>query len=323
MLSRVASELYWLSRHLERAENIARILEVNQSLSMMAGPHDDHERIIEPLVMTDTLKQFQLNHPQQEQINHESVCRFLVWNREHPSSIAHCLEACRENAKAVRGSITSEMWACINDTWLQLAAFRNRQAIDTAFFDWVKERAQLFAGVSTTTLRRGQSYLFSQLGLYIERADNTARILAVKPLDEKINKPSPEIDTPANGALSSQLGGYYRLGALLRSVSAMETYNDIYRGLFTPAQVAELLIFEDSLPRSLRYCLNEVVDILHELPDNRAKEARKLAGLLHAKLTHGEMQDVRSVGLQGYLDHFIEDNIKLANAVHRAYLGVH
>lgn len=328
MLSRVASELYWLARHLERAENIARILEVNQSLSMLTtetAKDRETEAMLEPIVITDTLSAFQLSRQANVRINAEEVSRFLVWDTGHPSSIARCLELARDNAKSVRGSITSEMWECINDTWLQLQHFRKKKTVDTAFFDWVKERAHLFTGVTSKTLQRGQPYSFLRLGTYIERADNTARILSVKQLGEKEGMPEHQPHLLGdNASLSSgRLGSYYRLGALLRSVSAMEAYNDIYRDVFIPAQVVELLVYAPSLPRSLRFCLDEIVRILGLLPSNRGKEARKLAGLLHARLVHGDLQDISLIGLSAFLDQFIHDNYEFATAVHSAYLGLH
>lgn len=335
MLSRSASELYWLSRYLERAENIARILDVNQLVAMLSSQARQDEAVIEPLVITNALQAFHDTQPAIAAPNFEAVAGFLAWNAQHPSSISRCLEACRDNAKAVRGAITSEMWECINDTWMQLQSYRKRQngraaLIEPGFFDWVKERSRLFFGVSLSTLRRGQPFLFLMLGTYIERADNTARILAVKQKEATQGMPTARANAglvvgldnghDASDANANRVGDYYRLGALLRSVSAMEAYRDVYRDMFTPQRIAELLIFEASLPRSLRYCLQQIVEILEELPSNRGREARKLAGLLFARLEHGDLQDVWREGLTNYLDRFMSENLRLAEAVHAAYL---
>ena len=241
MLSRVAGHLYWLSRYLERAENMARILDVGQSLALLSGRPGDEAAAIEPLVITETLDAFRATG---KPVTPENAARFLAWDPAHPSSIANCLEASRENARAVRGAITSEMWETINDTWLQLQARRRsgREPIETEFFDWVKERSHLFRGVTFATIRRDQPYDFIRLATFIERADNTARILSVK-----------QARNPA-GEGGDSVTDYYSLSAVLRSVSSLESYRDTYRDAIDVRRVAELLIFSPQLPRSLRFC---------------------------------------------------------------------
>ncbi len=306
MLSRVASHLYWLSRYLERAENMARILDVGASLALLSG-EGDALAAIEPLVITDTLDAFDATGLPRTP---ENVARFLAWSPAHPSTIVNCLEASRENARAVRGSITSEMWENINDTWLQLVAKRRGGAgpTDAAFFDWVKERSHLFRGVSFATIRRDQPYRFIRLGTFIERADNTARILSVK---------QARRSTESDG---DGLTDYYRLSAVLRSVSSLEAYRDTYRDAIDARRVAELLIFDPTLPRSLRFCFDEVVRILAELPQAPARGARRLAAHMLALLEHGELVDVYGVGLDAFLERFLRNNVRLGEAVHAAYM---
>jgi uncharacterized alpha-E superfamily protein len=306
MLSRVASHLYWLSRYLERAENMARILDVGASLALLSG-EGDALAAIEPLVITDTLDAFDATGLPRTP---EHVARFLAWSPSHPSTIVSCLEASRENARAVRGSITSEMWENINDTWLQLVARRRAGAepTDAAFFDWVKERSHLFRGITFATIRRDQPYQFIRLGTFIERADNTARILSVK---QARRSTSPDGDG---------LTDYYRLSAVLRSVSSLEAYRDTYRDAIDARRVAELLIFDPTLPRSLRFCFDEVVRILAELPQAPARSARRLAAHMLALLEHGELEDVYGVGLDAFLERFLRNNIRLGEGVHAAYM---
>ncbi|MFO0233178.1 MAG: alpha-E domain-containing protein [Burkholderiales bacterium] len=306
MLSRVASHLYWLSRYLERAENMARILDVGASLALLSG-EGDALAAIEPLVITDTLDAFDATGLPRTP---EHVARFLAWSPSHPSTIVSCLEASRENARAVRGSITTEMWENINDTWLQLVARRRAGAepTDAAFFDWVKERSHLFRGITFATIRRDQSYQFIRLGTFIERADNTARILSVK---QARRSTSPDGDG---------LTDYYRLSAVLRSVSSLEAYRDTSRDAIDARRVAELLIFDPTLPRSLRFCFDEVVRILAELPQAPARSARRLAAHMLALLEHGELEDVYGVGLDAFLERFLRNNIRLGEGVHAAYM---
>lgn len=305
MLSRVASNLYWMSRYLERAENMARILDVGTSLALLSG-QGDARSASEPLVITETLEAFQATGAAPSP---DAVARFLAWDPDHPSSIVNCLQACRENARSVRGAITSEMWENINDTWLQVSARREAAPIDAVFFDWVKERSHLFRGISHATIRRDQPYLFIRLGTFLERADNTARILGV----EQALTASTQEDGVAD---------YYRLSAVLRSVSALEAYRDTYRDAIDARRVAQLLIFESTLPRSLRFCFEEVVRILDALPQTPAREARRLAAHMLALFKHGELEDVYGVGVNAFLERFLRNNVRLDEALRSAYLEI-
>jgi uncharacterized alpha-E superfamily protein len=314
MLSRVAAQLYWMSRYLERAENMARILDVGQSLAMLSshnGPHEAAEAALEPLVITDTVAAFQATG---RATRADQVAQFLAWDESHPSSIVNCIKTSRENARAVRGAMTAEMWECINDTWMGLmqrhnAARSRKPAADTAFFEWVKERSHLFRGVTFATIQRDQPYHFIRLGTHIERADNTARILSVKTRVQR------------EGG-TDLVDDYYRLGAVLRSVSALEAYRDTYRDTIDADRVAELLIFNPRVPRSLHFCLDECALILSQLPQQTGREARKRCANLLTHLRYGTLKEVYALGLEDYLEKFVEENIGLAQAVQTDYLEV-
>ncbi len=311
MLSRVAAQLYWLSRYLERAENMARILEVGQSFALVSSSDTNRaapELVKEPLVITDTLAAFEATG---RPLRSDQVAQFLAWDLDHPSSIFNCIQSCRENARAVRGALTVEMWECINDTWLELLVRKKKNKgpdhpVDAGFFEWIKQRSHLFRGVTFATIQRDQPYHFIRLGTYLERADNTARILSVKTLVE--------------AETNDMVDDYYRLGAVLRSVSALEAYRDTYRDSIDADRVSELLIFNARVPRSLLFCLDETAYILEQLPQQTGREARKLCANLLANLRFGTLQEVYERGLENYLEHFVEDNINLANAVQRDYL---
>jgi uncharacterized alpha-E superfamily protein len=295
-----------MSRYLERAENMARILDVGASLALLSG-QDDERASIEPLVITETLDAFTgTSGPRTP----EAVARFLAWDPEHPSSIVNCLHACRENARSVRGSITSEMWENINDTWLQLSAKRQGGAepVDAAFFDWVKERSHLFRGITFATIRRDQPYQFIRLGTFLERADNTARILSVKQARH------------AAESGGDSLTDYYRLSAVLRSVSSLEAYRDTYRDAIDADRVSELLIFNPRVPRSLHFCLDETAYILNQLPQQTGREARKRCANLLTHLRYGSLTEVYESGLENYLEMFVKENIALAESVQTDYL---
>ncbi len=175
---------------------------------------------------------------------------FMAFDRDNPMSIYSCLRAARENARAVRGTLTSEIWETLNATWLEMRVASMRSTSDAEmgnFFEWVKYRSHLARGVMQGTMLRDEAWHFTWLGTYLERADSTARILDVKyhlllPRGEK-----------AGGATD-----YYQWSALLHSVSAFEIYRRVYRDLITPRRVAELLVLRDDMPRSLHRCMSQV-----------------------------------------------------------------
>jgi uncharacterized alpha-E superfamily protein len=211
-------------------------------------------------------------------------------------SIYNCIRAARENARAVRGALTSEIWETLNSTWLEMrtTGLRGGDLDNAAFFDWVKHRAHLARGVIQGTMLRDLAWHFAWLGTYLERADSTARILDVKyhlllPRGER-----------AGGATD-----YYQWSALLHSVSAFEIYRRVYRDLITPRRVAELLVLRDDMPRSLVRCMSQVQTHLIAVANAQSKETVRRAGELQASLHYGRIDDIFSVGLHEYLTRFI------------------
>jgi len=307
MLSRVASHLYWMARYLERAENMARILDVGQLLALVSRGADSEATAIEPLVITDSLEAFEATGRARTP---EEVAGYLAWDPLHASSIFSCLQSSRENARAVRADITTEMWEDINNTWLQLLQKRHQdhQQADNAFFEWVKERSHLFRGITFATIRRDQPYHFIRLGTFIERADNTARILSVKQ------------STMGAGRTGDEITDYYRLSAVLRSVSAFEAFRDTYREGVDERRVAELLILDPTLPRSLRFCFDEIVRILGLLPGATAKPARRLAATIQANLQFADIEEIYSHDYRAFLERFTGETAEFGEALHRAYL---
>jgi uncharacterized alpha-E superfamily protein len=310
MLSRVGDRIYWMSRFMERAENLARILGVTSNVVLCSTPETQEQNLLAPLTITGTARKYFQTH---KTISLRSLIDFMALDVENPSSIFACIKSARDNAHAVRWQITSEMWETLNSTWIDLGSFRRSRVTGpeaTRFFDWVKERSHLFRGVTYGTIMRGEAFHFSRLGTFIERADETARIL-----DVKYHILLPRVED-VGGALD-----YYQWAALLKSVSSFETYRTIYRDQIRPINVAELLILDSSMPRSLAACLEEIEQALSRLSGQNDQPAKRLAGELQARLVHGDIDEIFRGGLHEYLTDFLDDIAELGHRIQRAYLG--
>ncbi len=311
MLSRTAENLFWMARHIERAENTARILDVAHRSSLLPLDMEGTEAYLwyAPLNITGCAGGYEKKYGLARS---DAVTHFMALDADNPSSIYSCLRLARENARSVRGAITSEMWEVINATWLEV----NRQSRQMSearygdFFEWVKERSHLFRGVTHGTILKDIAFNFIRLGTHLERGDNTARILDVK---YHILLPSV---ADVGGAAD-----YYQWGSLLKSVSAFEAYRKIYRDVISPLRVAELFILRDDMPRSLHACMNEVETALSYINGNSAREARRLAGELHAQLHFGRIEDVFARGLHEFLTDFLDHIDLLGREIRDAYLS--
>ena len=310
MLSRVADRVYWMSRQMERAENIARILGVTSNMVLFGTPETREQNLLAPLTITDSAaRYFESKKP----VTLDGLVEFLALDTANPSSIYSCLRLARENAYAMRWQITSEMWETLNATWIEMKRVRRADlagAGATRFFDWVKERSHLFRGVTYGTIMRGEAFNFSRLGTFLERADNTARILDVK---YHVRLPSVK---DVGGALD-----YYQWTALLRSVSSFETYRALYRDQISPIKVAQLLILERRMPRSLAACFDQVTQAMERLQGQHDRAARRLAIELHARLTNADIEEIFQAGLHEYLTQCIADMHELGSRIQHAYLG--
>ena len=310
MLARVGSRIFWMSRLMERAENMARLLGVTSNLILFSTPDTQEQNLLAPLTITGTARNYFAQH---ELVTLPSLIDFMSLDADNPSSIYTCIRMARDNAHAVRWQITSEMWETLNATWLEMREFRPEQVTGpsaTRFFDWVKERSHLFRGVTYGTIMRGEAFNFSRLGTFLERADETARIL-----DVKYHILLPRVED-VGGALD-----YYQWTALLRSVSSFETYRMIYRDQIYPIKVAELLILEQRMPRSLAACLDQIVQALSRVDGQHDQPAKRLAAELQARLVHGDIAEIFRGGLHEYLTEFLADVDELGARIERAYLG--
>ena len=256
MLSRTADNLYWLARYVERAEYLARILEATQRADRAAarlwrrpatnGNPRSRPRAAPTPSPRSTTRRTRRTSPT------SSPSR-----TDNPSSIRNCFEVARTNARAVRTALTVEMWDAINGTWLELKRFGNgptsREEF-ARFLRWVQESSLRFDGSAYRTMLRNDAYWFSRLGVYLERADNTARILDVK----------YHVLLPANERVGGPLD-YYQWAAILRSVSALTAYHWVYRESLKPWLIADLLILNDEMPRSLASCYENMVRHLDDI----------------------------------------------------------
>src|SRR5688572_29547812 len=299
-----------MSRFMERAENMARILGVTSNVVLCSTPETQQQNLLAPLTITGTTRTFFERHPS---VSMPALIDFMGLDEENSSSIYTCLQRARDNAHAVRWQITSEMWETLNTTWIDMGAFRRDLVTGpdaTRFFDWVKERSHLFRGVTYGTIMRGEAFNFSRLGTFLERADNTARIL-----DVKYHVLLPSVDD-VGGALD-----YYHWTALLRSVSSFETYRLLYRDQILPIRVAQLLILERRMPRSLAACFDQVKEAMDRINGQGDQSAKRLAYELHARVTHADIEEIFKNGMHEYLTDCLRDMDELGSRIQRAYLG--
>jgi uncharacterized alpha-E superfamily protein len=315
MLARTADSLYWLARYMERAENIARILQVGHRMaSMSRSLGSDSNEWWSTLVTAGCAAGFREAHGTMEPTAKQAV-HYLVRDPSNTSSIFTCFETARGNARAVRTAITVDMWEALNETWLGARGFVESDFQPDrviAFLDWVKHRSLLFHGAYANTMLRSDAYYFTQLGTFMERADNTARILDVK---YHVLLPA---DEPVGGALD-----YYQWQSILRSVSALRSYHWVYRDRLKPFQVAELLILRAEMPRSLRACYAQItryLDLIAAHYQGRRGEPHRLAGEIDAKLRFGRIQDIFQDGLHEFLGEFIDDTGVLGRNIADFYL---
>lgn len=315
MLSRAANNLYWMSRQIERAENTARLLDVTYRMSLLPYRIQESDKSWAepwalPLVINGLASAYYARYP--GPLSADNVLRFMVLDAANPSSLYSCIQAARENARTERGAITAEMYEDINATWLEMRNqdYARMQASGLSeFFDWVKTRSHQFRGITFGTMLRDEGYSFIRLGTFLERADNTARLL-----DVKYHTLLPSA-ADVGGAVD-----YYQWGALLRSLSAFDSYRKVYRDLITPAKVAELLVLRDDVPRSLHACMNDIYEILKVLCDDNSLEAERLAGELHAQLHYGRTEQIIAIGLHEYLIAFLDKLALLTAEINRDFL---
>jgi uncharacterized alpha-E superfamily protein len=300
MLSRTADHLYWMNRYTERAENTARMLNVSYETSLLP-----QSEAVAKLGWKGLLSISELEESYAAlygDVTPQGVIEFMVSDEDNPSSIISCLRAARENARAVRGTLTTEVWETQNQTWLEARRMLRSGALgnDPAqFFEWVKFRSHLSRGVSVGTMLIDEALHFMRLGTFLERADNTARLVDVK-------FQAVESDFFGAAEAKDQAYDFYHWSAILRSVSGFEIYRKVYRNVILPERVAELLILRRDMPRSLHACMFEVVNNLRLLAGDSSHETMRLAGKMLAELKYGHIDEILATGLHTFLTEFLE-----------------
>jgi len=315
MLSRTADHLFWMSRYTERAENTARMLDVNYQTSLLPQSAAVTQVGWEGLLSISELKPaFAARYG--EEVRQRDVMDFMVRDEKNSSSIISCLKNARENARAVRGTLTTEVWETQNQTYLEI--FRMLRAGDFErdpgqFFEWVKFRSHLSRGVTLGTMLQDEAFHFLRLGTFLERADNTARLVDVK---------FHAVQSDFFGAASEkdQEYDFYHWSAILRSVSGFEVYRKVYRDVIKPERVAELLILRADMPRSLLGCLNEVINNLAMITSDPSSETQRRAGKLRADLQYARIDEILATGLHAFLTQFLDRVNELGAHISREFL---
>lgn len=313
MLSRTADALFWLARYVERADNTARIVDAASRLAAMpisyAGESNEWESA---LAAAGALHAFNEVH---DTADRDAVIGFLAFSPDNPSSIKHCLGTARHNGRAERTALTADMWEAINTGWLDLKRFDGaRMDRDTLseFLARVKEACLRFDGSAYRTMLRSDAYWFLRLGVYLERADSTARIL-----DVKYHLLLPE---------GARVGGgldYFQWSSILRSVSSLTAYRWVYHESLKPWLIADLLVLNEQMPRSLASCYENLCTFLDDLSMayGRQGPAQRIARSIRTRMQNATISDIfQKKGLHEFLTEFIADNARLGNAISEQYL---
>ena len=310
MLGRTANDLFWMSRYMERAENIARLLEVGYRIALLPREGGQDAEWFSTLRSAGCEKGYLGRHGSYDT---RDVVHFMLFDSENPSSVYSSLATARRNARAQRTALTREMWESLNSAWLEFSAI-DPDTIDfnklPPLFDWIKERSALFRGALLNTILRNDTFYFNQLGTFLERADNTARILDVKYY----------VLLPHNEMVGGEIDSV-QWAAILRSVSAHRSYRWVYKDSYKPWQIADYLILNRQMPRSLRSCYEEVVAALDELGayyGNR-NGCQSLAHETRRLLADADMSAIFQSGLHEFLEEFIARNNRLSCEISTTY----
>ena len=310
MLARVAESIYWMSRYVERAENVARFIEVNLNL-MLDLPVGSAQQW-QPLVdTTGDAAEFAKRYGT---ANQRDVIQFLTFDQENVNSICYCLRAARENARSVREIISSEMWEQLNEFYLMVnSAAAGSRTDPQDLFASVRRAGHLFTGVTDATMTHNESWNFCRLGRMLERADKTSRILDVKYF--LLLPTAADVGTTFDDI---------QWAAVLRSASAFEMYRKCH-GRIAPDRVVEFLLLEKEFPRAINYCLVRARESVHEISGTPVEMFRhpveRLLGELCSELAYARIEAIISTGLHQYLDRLQTKLNQVGNGISETFFA--
>jgi uncharacterized alpha-E superfamily protein len=312
MLGRTANDLYWLARYVERAESMARLIEVGYRIALLPREQEGgyNEEWRSTLASAGCADGFfaKYEHP-----NGRDVINYLLFDTSNPSSVQSCLAAARRNGRAQRIALTRDMWEALNDAWMEFSKIKPEEVTANELprlLDWIRSRSALYRGAMLNTILRSDTYYFSQIGTFLERADNTARIL-----DVKYFVLLPEIEMVGTGVDNVQWG------AILRSVSAHRSYRWVYKQNYKPWRIAEYLMFNPAMPRSLRACYDMMNASFEGLAQRCGGRQKCHATMEETRrfLAEGDINAIFQSGLHEFLVDFISRNHRLGCEVAEAY----
>lgn len=314
MLCRTADDLYWTARHVERAENTARLLDVTQRIAMLPERLDRGKAQSAPWRRAlDALGAVPEVEAAYGSITPEHATDYLLLSRNNPSSIYNCFHTARENARAQRGTITAEMYEDLNSSWLEfrgLDADSIRQEGSNAIIERIKSRSASFRGVTIGTLGRGEGYHFLRLGTFVERAEWAIRLLDVVASDDELPETGEARDATQ----------YFQWSALLQSLSAFETYRRLYRDSVNPRSIAALMLLETDNPRALQTCEDTLHNVLRTLAGGESLEVVRQAGALAARSRYALIDEIIQGGLEAWLQDTMDRLVRLGAEIHRQFM---
>jgi uncharacterized alpha-E superfamily protein len=311
MLGRTANDLFWLSRYIERAENMARLIEVGYRIALLPQKSETpHEEWRSTLESAGCAPAYFAKH---ERLTTRDVVNFLLFDASNSSSVYSCIATARHNGRAQRTALTREMWESLNSSWIEFQTIKPQNVTSDVLpkvLDWIRERSAAYRGAMLNTILRNDTYHFSQLGTFLERADNTARIMDVKYY----------VLLPA----SSRIGGgidNVQWKAILRSVSAHRSYRWVYKDSYRSWRIAEYLILNRAMPRSLRACYGEINASLQDLKRlyGKTQPCVETAQSTLDLLENGDMDVIFQSGLHEFLLDFIGRNNQAGQEISDAY----
>jgi uncharacterized alpha-E superfamily protein len=309
MLGRTANGLYWMFRYIERAENIARLVDAGMrvSLTRSGSADEDWDGVLQS---AGAREEFLQTH---EKVTSVDAIDYMLRDKANPSSVMSCIEFGRNNARMVRTALTRETWEATNEFWIELKSLLARKVKAAELpqvIDVIKHRAGLVRGAFHGSMLRNDLYNFSRIGTFIERADNTARILDVKYY----------VLLPAAAQVGSSLDNA-QWESILRSVSAHRSYGWVYDAEYKPANIADFLILNGRMPRSLAYCYEKIVSNLGYLGEDydERHKAHETAEAIQATLQKTTINRVMDQGLHEFLELFVNKNAQLGQEITDGY----